>query len=270
MSEVLALEHVALGEGGATLTMSIRAGQSIVVLGPAGSGKTRLLQTMAGSERPGQGRVHIRGRVHVASPDSLPRRGKVQSLTKAVDPDRATEALLATGLFEVRGHAVSELSFSRFAACEVLSALLSDAEVVMFDGQLDLLDPWTLGKVEALMRNLRLRGKTFVVASNRPDLASRSDALIVLREGHVRFAGTVEDLMRSGAIHTLHVETRDQVGVRALVEPFEVSIRKEGEAWRLEAREGQALAAHLLLEGYGDVRFVVVRPPTLEETLEKL
>jgi ABC-2 type transport system ATP-binding protein len=270
VSEVLGLEHVALGAEGATLTLSVRAGQSIAVLGPAGSGKSRLLRILAGQERPGQGRVHLRGRVVVASADGMNRRAKVQSLARSNDVQAATDALLTAGLFDVRHLSFGELSPSRAVACELLGPLLSDAELAILDGQLDHLDPWTLGRVQDRMRSQRSWGRAFVFATHRPELAARADGVVVLRDGQVRFAGSVEELLRSGPPHTLHVETQDQAGVRALVEPFEVSVRPEGDALRLEAREGQALAARLLLEGYGDVRFVVVRPPTVEEALRRL
>jgi hypothetical protein len=39
---------------------------------------------------------------------------------------------------------------------------------------------------------------------------------------------------------------------------------------KFKAEEGQELAARLLVEGYGDVQFVVNRPATLEESLLSL
>ena len=270
MSEVLGLEHVALGSGGPTLTLSVRSGQAIAILGPAASGKSRLIRVLAGQERPGQGRVHLRGRVSVASDEGLGRRAKVQSLVRSGSVQESTEVLMATGLLDVRATPFGDLTPSRAAACELLATLLSDSELALFDSQLDRLDPWVLATVEERMRAQRAHGRAFVFATNRPDLAARADGVVVLRDGQVRFAGSVEELLRSGPPHTVQVETEDQLGVRALVEPFEVSVRTEGDSLRLEAREGQALAARLLLEGYGDVRFVVVRPPTIEEALRRL
>jgi hypothetical protein len=60
------------------------------------------------------------------------------------------------------------------------------------------------------------------------------------------------------------------VGVRALVAPFEVSVRDTDDGVVMQASEGQQLAAKLLLEGYGDVKLVVLRSPTLEEALLSL
>ncbi|MGV3616265.1 MAG: ATP-binding cassette domain-containing protein [Fimbriimonas sp.] len=270
MSEVLGLEHLALGADGPTLTLSVRTGQAIAILGPSGAGKSRLLRILAGEERPGQGKVHLRGRVAVASDAGLSRRTRVHALGRGGEVQDTTNVLLATGLFDVRNLTYGELSPSRAAACELVGPLLADADLVLLDGQLDRVDPWALASIEERMRSQRAAGRSFVFTTHRPDLAARADGVVVLRGGQVRFAGSVEELVRSGPPHTLHVETEDQAGVRALVEPFEVSIRPEGNGLRLEAREGQALAARLLLEGYGDVRFVVMRPPTVEEALRRL
>jgi ABC-type multidrug transport system ATPase subunit len=182
----------------------------------------------------------------------------------------ATEALTATRLWDVRHLPVVELSPSQAAAAELLEALLSDAEIALIDGQLDALDPWTLPGVLELLRNQRSNGRTLIVSTHRADLVRELDAVIVLRDSQVRFAGTIEDLLRAGPPHTLEVATDNQAGVRALVAPFRVSIRPLENGVRLEAPEGQELAARLLLEGYGDVKFVVLRPPTIEEALRAI
>jgi ABC-type multidrug transport system ATPase subunit len=269
MRELLGLEHFAIRPDGPTLTLSIAAGQSLAIVGPAGAGKSRLIQTLAGRERPAQGSVELRGRTVVAGEASHSRRAKVQGLAREFGRtvQEATEALTATRLWDVRHLAVGELSPSQTAAAELLEALLSDAEIALIDGQLDFLDPWTLPGVLDLLRQQRLSGRTVIVGTNRADLVRELDAVIVLRESQVRFAGTIEDLLRSGPPHTLEVATDNQAGVRALVAPFRVSIKPMPDGVRLEAPEGQELAARLLLEGYGDVKYIVLRPPTIEEAL---
>jgi ABC-type multidrug transport system ATPase subunit len=270
VSELLGLEHVALGSSGSTLSLSVRAGESIAVMGPGGAGKSRLLRLLAGLERPGQGRVHLRGTVAVALGDPLPRKAKVQNLARSDSMQEVTEALLDLGLFEVRQVPFAEVEGSRSVACEILGPLVSKTDLAIFDGQLDGLDPWVLHRVEERLRQQRAAGRAVVFATHRPDLASRADGVIVLREGQVRFAGSVDDLLRTGPPHSLHVETDRGAAVRSLVEPFEVEVRPNGSSIRLEAKEGQALAARLLLEGYGDIRYVVMRSPTFEEALRRL
>ena len=249
-------------------------GQSLALVGPAGGGKTLLLRTLAGFERPAQGSVHLRGRAVVAGEAPFPRRAKVQSLARRAGNaslvESATEAFLATRLWDVRQSLVSELSPSQIAACELVEPLISDAEIVLIDGQLDAIDTWTLHSVMQLMRHQMSAGRTFVVATHRPDLIREFEDLVVVEDRQIRFAGSVEDLLRSGPPHTIEVATEDAAGVRALVAPFQVRILPIEGGIRLEAPEGQEIAARLLLDGYGDIKFVVIRPPTIEEALRAL
>ncbi len=275
MIEVLGLEHLGLLADGPSLTLSVGKGQAISVAGPAGAGKTRLIRVLAGSERAAKGSVRRHGSIATTLDVSLSRRQRVQSLARkggrmVGTASKAAEILLAMQLWEARNTLIADLSPSQTAACELIEPLSSGSDLVLIDGQLDRLDPWTLRSTLDLIGKLRSTGTAFVIATNRPDLMSAFDALIVLKGGQVRFAGTVDDLLRMGPRHTLHVATENRPGVQALIAPFEVSVKQSAEGVILEAAEGQALAARLLLEGYGDVKFVVVRPPTVEEALLSL
>ncbi len=271
MSEILGLDHVSIAESGPTLSMGIERGQWVGLFGPGGSGKSRLLRVLAGEEVPLQGTVELRGETAVAAtvpalrrsrPLGLARRGRGPHVASI-----ATEALIATRLWDQRNQLVAQLSPAQVAACELLGPLTSGASLLVLDGQLDRLDPWTLQGVIGYLRKLQAQGVALIAATNRASLASEFDAILVLADRQVRYAGPPEDLLRNSTPHVLTVSAEDQPGVKALVGPFSVSMRVEGKSVRLEAAEGQDLAARLLLEGYGNVRCVVHRPPTLEEAL---
>jgi len=272
MSELLGLEHLSLRPEGPTLTLSVGLGHSLSIAGPAAGGKTRLLRVLAGHERPALVTVQLRGRAVLAGEAGLPRRAKIQSIARkaAASVQQATEVLSGTGLWECRNQSVNELSPSQEAAADLLEPFLSDEELVCIDGQLDVLDPWALRGVLDLMRRQMTNGRTFAVVTNRPDLISEFEALIVLRDSQVRFAGSVADLLRSGPPHEIEVATENQAAVRALIAPFEVRVTLTENGLRLEAPEGQEIASRLLLEGYGDVKYLVVRRPTIEEALRAL
>lgn len=273
MREVLGLEHLALRPSGPTLSLRISAGQSVAVMGPANSGKSKLIRILAQAERPGQGTLHVRGRLAIASDEGCSRRAKVVNAARLggdVSLERATEALIALHLYDHRTSTVGDLTGSQYAALELVPALTREADVVLIDGQLDQLDPWALKDALAYIANLRRAGRAFVIVTHRPELAAVQDAVIVLKDQSVRFAGTPDELLRVGGTHTVSVETENQSGVRALVAPFEVSVMPTPDGVRLQAKEGQEVAARLLLEGYGDVKFVTVQSPSLEDALMSL
>ena len=274
MNEVIALEHLAIAQTGPTLSLSVPAGQALAVFGPAASGKTHFLQVIAGVEKPSQGSVRIHARIAAASSDGLSRRTKVQALVPRGDQTprgiRVSDLLYTMRLGEVRHRSISDLSPGQYAACELFGPLTSDADLILIDGQLDMLDPWTLREVLKVIHKMQALGATFVIATNRSDLMAHFDAVIVLRELQVRFAGSIEDLRRLGPAQTVQVSTQRQQGVRALVSPFQVSVTKTDDGFCFSTPEGQELSAKLLLEGYGDVQFVVTRPSSLEEALLSL
>jgi len=215
--------------------------------------------------------VRIHGTLAIASADGVSRRTKVQALIPRGDMTprglRVADLLYKMRLGEARYKPIGDLSPGQFAAYELLGPLVSDASLILIDGQLDHLDPWALSDAMEIIRGLQGKGVSFVAATNRPDLIAQFDAVIVLKDKQVRFAGSIEELKRLGPPHTIQVTTAHQEGVRALVSPFQVNVTQTPDGIRYETAEGQQLAARMLLEGYGDVQFVISRPSTLEEVL---
>jgi len=274
MSELVAIDHVSLRADGPTLSLGIMAGQWIGLFGPAGSGKSNLLRLIEGAERPAHGSIHRH--VDPAVPFSAQeiRRSRPRILARLGKGPKAsalaTELLLATRLWDYRNEMISELTPSQVAAVRLLGALATESKLILLDGDLDALDPWTLRSVMDYLRRLRTRGVSLVAATNRLELGSEFDGLVVLESGQIRFAGSPEELMRRTESHEFTVSAKDHTGVRALVSPFSVSVQQVGEDLCIRAAEGQELAARLLLEGYGNVRHIVYRVPTVAEALLNL
>jgi ABC-type multidrug transport system ATPase subunit len=180
------------------------------------------------------------------------------------------EALTACGLWEHRKTPIVQLSPTQVAACEILPCLGVDARLLLIDGQLDRLDPWTLASVLEGLRKRTSVGAAMVVTTNRPELLGQFDLVVVMSGQRPVFSGTVDGLLRHGPKATIEIESRAQQGVRALVEPFRVGVVQQDDRVVYRASKGQELAAKLLLEGYGDVEFVVVRESNAEQALLQL
>ncbi len=272
MPEVFSLDHVGLNNKGATISLSVRGGQSLCVVGPAASGKSRLLAIVGKLEKPVRGVVNVPTRIAIAGRQDLSRRNKplVVARRSTVSVDEATRVLTALRLWDVRNKPISHLSETQVAACELIEPLSGDASLIILDSSLDGLDPWTVDGAFDLLRARLAQGAALVVATNRPDLISRFDAVVVLRDQVAVFAGSPADLLRSGPEQEVDVSTSDVSGARALAEPFVVTIREKEGGVLLQAQEGQSLAARLLLEGYGSVRFVYLRRQRMEDALREL
>lgn len=273
MSELVVLDGFSLLPQGPTLSLSLSAGQSMCIVGPAASGKSRLLAALQGRERAGQGRASLMTSWIVASREGFGRRATPTSVARGWADRRAGDAsgaLTAAGLWAVRAKPIDGLSPSQTASAELLGSLASAHPILFVDGQLDVLDAWTLGTaLEAFREKLR-HGAALIAATNRLELCPFFDIVVVMCESRAAFAGSVEELLREADETELVVESRSQRGVRALVEPFEVAIQPTQSGVRLEATEGQAIAAKLLMEGYGDVRTVTLLPPTIEAAVRRI
>lgn len=224
---------------------------------------------LAGQEKPASGSVTAHGRRLLVAAGEIPRKATPYAMAreKGQPVAKAAEAVSAIGLGEERNLPVSELSPSQQAACRLLPALGTAAALILIDGALDGLDPWALDGALRLLRMQIMSGAVVVASTNRPELASFFDTLIVMREQRFLFSGSLDDLVTASAQSELKVEVKNQRSAIAMTEPFEVSARQTSSGIELSAREGQDLAAKLLLEGYGDVSTVWLREPTIQEAL---
>lgn len=271
MSVLLAIQDLRLGSSGSALTASLSAGQVMGVFGPSGGGKTRFLHAIFLGERHRKGSVRMGGDAILASPSDFSRRSTPESIARRAagrsGASRVAEALAATRLWEDRKSTFASLAPGAQAACELLPVLASHALILGIDGQLDRLDPWTRGTVLELIGKRLGQGCAFVFATSLTELAPRTDLLTVWRAGSPVYAGTYRDLERRHGWTQIEVETLHAPSARALCDPFEVSVKAVDGGLSLKAKKGQALAASLLLDGYGDVKAVIERPPTPEEVL---
>jgi putative ABC transport system ATP-binding protein len=199
--EVLALRGVSL---------TVSAGEVVVVSGPSGSGKSTLMACLSGLDEPDGGQVRIAGELLSHRPEgerTLMRRRLigvlrqtgnlvehlsvlenvrlVQSLRgRRWHPSTSPEDLLAQVQLTPRVHALpAELSGGELARAGLAVALAADPPVLLADeptGELDLI---TEGRVLELLHAAAGRGAAVVIASHSPEVAGSADRLLRLTDG---------------------------------------------------------------------------------------
>ncbi|HTQ11568.1 MAG TPA: ATP-binding cassette domain-containing protein [Fimbriimonadaceae bacterium] len=267
----LVLQEVALSKPAAALSMLLEPGHSLCVVGPAASGKSRLLRIIAGLEEPELGFVERPD--SVAAPEPCNRRVRPQDLSHRRGANRAqlaTEVLSHLGLWDVRQKPIADLAPPQVAACDVVETFLSGAGLLVLDEHLDRLDPWVRVGAMQIVRDRCAHGAIAVVATNQLDLASQFDFLVVLKGGQPVHAGGVRDLVKSRGQRSLVVECERGLGVRAIVDSLLVGVEKSESGYRLTPGPGQEHAARLLRDGYGDVKYVVSDDIGLPEIIRSL
>jgi ABC-type multidrug transport system ATPase subunit len=265
----LALKGFALSKSGSGVTMNVEPGQALAIVGPAASGKSRFLEACQ------HGRAARGAAVLACEPLRLGEPSKRQtpqgSAKAGVGPNsaaRASEALVAAGLWEVRKSPASALSPSQLAACELLPALAAQQKLICLDGHLDGLDPWALARVMALLRQRLAEGSALLVVTNRLEVMAGLDWLVLLKGGEVRYAGRMIDPARE-PLETVTVRASG-VSPASLEERFAITVSRTDSGLEIAPQPGRDLAARLLTEGYGQVEAVVLRRTPLEEALQAM
>ncbi|MDF3291197.1 ABC transporter ATP-binding protein [Streptomyces silvisoli] len=192
----------------------IEDGGQLVIQGPAGGGKTTLLQMLGGLDRPTEGSVELDGTDLALLPEARLARLRSESigfvfrtdnlipsltalenvetalvplgLTAAQRRQQATGALESVGLAEHRGALPAALSGSQRQRVAVARALVKRPRVLLADEPTGDLDAADRDEVMGLLERLwRERGLTFVVVTHDSAVARRAPRLATIRKGRV-------------------------------------------------------------------------------------
>ncbi|MFN3684551.1 MAG: ATP-binding cassette domain-containing protein [Fimbriimonadaceae bacterium] len=269
---ILTVKDLVTGSGSAPISFGLEAGERMAVVGPAGSGKSEFLRLLSGEAQAPRGCVWCAGEIALASLPRVPPLATAQSLVQRVrgrkpSPSSLTEALTALGLWEHRKAPLARLSPSQRSAAELLPFLAVPPQVLLVDGLLEELDPWSARAALQLLDRLCSQGMALVCVTRNPAFAQGWDAILALHRGSRVFLGSIQEFQdRLREVRAL-VSSDAHPAARALLEPFQVRVeQRDGYTW-LIAPAGQETAAKLLVEGYTDVEAVAFRSPTLAEAL---
>jgi putative ABC transport system ATP-binding protein len=196
------------------VSLTVAAGELVVVAGPSGSGKSTLLALLAGLDEPDGGHVTLAGERMSHRPEArrtllrrrlvgvlrqsgnlvghLDVRGNVELVQalrgRSVRPRRSVADLLALVALSARAHALpGELSGGELARAGLAVALAGDPTVLVADeptGELDLVNE---RRVLGLLRKVAADGAAVVVASHSAEVAAGADRVLRLTDG--RWAG---------------------------------------------------------------------------------
>jgi putative ABC transport system ATP-binding protein len=193
-------------------SLEIAKGRAVAITGPSGSGKSTLLGLIAGLDAPTSGQIWLDGtEITGLNEERLARlRGEkvgivfqffhlLPSLTAfenvlvpmeiagAADARERAQALVEDVGLAGRGHHFpSQLSGGEQQRIAIARALANDPPIVLADEPTGNLDSAT-GRlvIDLLIAVNRKRGRTLVLVTHDPELASMADEAIALRDGHV-------------------------------------------------------------------------------------
>lgn len=233
----ITFDHVSLTLDGADVvrdvSLSIKAGEVVAVVGPTGCGKTQLVNLLARVNDPTHGCVLIDGidirdivlddvRSAVAYVPqatflfSKPLRDNVIMGCEGVTEDDVQEAVkisrlsndlpqLPKQLDTLVGERGVMLSGGQKQRVAIARAIIRDPAILVLDDALSSVDTHTAAEILGDLRRV-LKQRTSIIIAHRVATVKDADRIIVMDEGRVVEQGTHEQLLASGGFYTKLVE----------------------------------------------------------------
>lgn len=207
------------------ISVYVKRGEVLTIIGPSGSGKSTLLRCMNLLETPTGGKIYYKGKNMLdAAVDSrsirknigmvfqrfnlfpnhtvlknvimAPMRIKKQS--KAEATDIAMNLLEKVGLAEKADAYPKTLSGGQQQRVAIARALAMQPEVLLFDEPTSALDPELVGDVLAVMKDLAKEHMTMVVVTHEMQFAREvSDRVIFMDKGYIVEEGAPEEIFKN-------------------------------------------------------------------------
>ena len=257
------------------ISLTIRQGEVLALLGENGAGKSTLMSILAGQMQPDSGRIFLHGQpVAFASTDRAIASGigmvyqhfkLVEAMTVAENVvlgqpggfwlgKRAMHARvrdLAAGLgMEIRPEAlVAELSMGEKQQVEILRLLYRQSEVLIFDEPTAVLTTAEAAHLFAAMRRMTGAGKAIVFISHKlEEVLSVADSIAILRRGQVIDSMPAAEVPSTGELARRMVGRPVLLQVeREVIEPRQLVLKVTGLAGEglcgvdIELRQGEVL-----------------------------
>jgi polar amino acid transport system ATP-binding protein len=237
MDEVLRVEnlhkrfgklHVLRG-----INLSVRKGETIVIIGASGSGKSTLLRCLNFLEMPDEGRITIEGKPvgqETRKPNVMVYSGrelnalrarvgmvfqqfnlfphmtvegnimigpmKLRGMSQAEAQRLAEENLQRVGILEKAKEYPARLSGGQQQRVAIARALAMEPSMMLFDEATSALDPELVGEVLLSMRRLSEEGMTMLVVTHELGFAYNvADRVVFLEDGQIHEEGTPAEIL---------------------------------------------------------------------------
>jgi ABC-2 type transport system ATP-binding protein len=212
------------------VSVSVRDGSIYGLVGPNGAGKTTLLGLLAGLRHPTSGSLDVGVQIEQLAvlPDT-PQYEPWLTAAEVVDlsrtlsapeiPEtRVREVLVEAGLEDAIEKKVGGFSRGMLQRLGLAATVVGDPQVLLLDEPSAALDP--AGRREVLDLVARLRGRATVMFSSHilSDVQEVCDTVGILRDGHLLFEGSLDELLvgRAGVTYRVRLRTPNSAVVQSL------------------------------------------------------
>jgi branched-chain amino acid transport system ATP-binding protein len=204
--------------------LDVRAGETVLLLGANGAGKTTFLKSLVGLIAARHGAIRLAGQeiTHLRSSDRM-KLGMTYMSELAVFPDLSIEENIRVGA-QALGHAdpgarvdelyglfpalrakrrdaASSLSGGQRKMLGIAKALAAEPKLLVMDEPSAGLSPLFVKEVIRILSDLRGHGIALLIAEQNIGFLEVATRVFVLEGGHIRFSGTVAEMSGNEELH---------------------------------------------------------------------
>ena len=262
------------------VSFSVEQGQILGLIGPNGAGKTTAIRMIMDIIKPDAGEVRILGKTFgedskdlvgylpeerglykkMTALDTLVYFGSLKGMTPADATAKAEKWLRRVNLSAHQRKKMEELSHGMAQLVQIVSTVLHDPQLLIFDEPFTGLDPVNMQLVKEIIADQRGEGKAIILSTHRMnEVEELCDSVFMIDKGKGVLQGQLADIKRRFRGNTLVIESDDPLGNLMGVS----SVKQEGPRTEVVMTEGttpQQVLEQLVKQKVAVTRFEVATP----------